>query len=89
MNESDDVVCACKGQGGHPAANVSWHNKDGVQIGKQGKEKQTLTLNNVDKTDSGMYTCVAQSLDQVNDTTSVELIVNSCKYSRNHVRSSM
>ena len=78
MNERDDVACECKGQGGHPPANVSWHNKNGVRIGGQAKEKQTLTLRNVDKTESGIYTCVAQGLDQVKDTTSIELIVN-CK----------
>ena len=60
LNEGDNFTCACRGKGGNPPANVTWY-KDGVQIGGTGNEEQTLTLRNVDGTDSGTYKCVAQS----------------------------
>ena len=60
VNESGDFICVCRSEGGNPPANVTWY-KDGVQIGGTGNEEQTLTLRNVDGTDSGTYKCVAQS----------------------------
>ncbi len=53
--------------------------KDGTQIGGTTKEEQTLTLSNVGKTDSGTYTCVAQSHKLAKNETSIEIIVN-CKH---------
>ena len=35
------------GKGGNPPANVTWYDKNGVQIGGTGKEEQTLTRSNV------------------------------------------
>ncbi len=60
VDEGDDFTCVCRGEGGNPPANVTWY-KDNVQIGETGKENQTLTIVDVDKTDSGTYKCVAQS----------------------------
>jgi hypothetical protein len=47
VNEGDDFTCVCRGEGGNPPANVTWYDKDGVQIGGTGKEEQTLTRSNV------------------------------------------
>ncbi|CAB3986179.1 B-cell receptor CD22-like [Paramuricea clavata] len=58
--EGNDLTCECQGQGGNPAANVTWF-KDDIQIGKTGKEEQTLTRRNVSAADSGTYKCVAES----------------------------
>ncbi|CAB4020110.1 hemicentin-1 isoform X1 [Paramuricea clavata] len=60
VDEGDNVTCVCRGEGGNPPANVIWY-KDGVLIGRTGKEEQTLTLRNVNGTDTGTYKCVAQS----------------------------
>jgi hypothetical protein len=60
LYEGDNFTCVCRGEGGNPPADVTWY-KDGVQIGGTGKEEQTLTLSNVDGTDTGTYKCVAQS----------------------------
>ena len=47
VNEGDDFTCVYGGKGGNPPANVTWYDKDGVQIGGTGKEEQTLTRSNV------------------------------------------
>ncbi len=60
VGEGDNVTCVCRGKGGNPPANVTWF-KDGVQIGKTGKEEQKLTLSNVSRAENGTYKCVAQS----------------------------
>ena len=73
MNEGDDVTCACRGEGGNPSVNVTWY-KDGVKLSKTGKEEQTLTISNIDKTASGKYKCVGQS-HTLTDEKSVEIIV--------------
>ena len=78
VNEGDDVTCVCRGEGGNPPANVTWY-KDGVQIGGTGKEEQTLTLSNVNGTDSGTYKCMAESHINATDEKSIELRLN-CKY---------
>jgi hypothetical protein len=79
VNDGSDVTCVCKGEGGNPPADVKWYSKDGNQIGGTTKEEQTLTLSNVGKTDSGTYTCVAQSHDLAKNETSIKIIVN-CKH---------
>ena len=80
VNEGDYFTCVCRGEGGNPPANVTWY-KDGVQIGVTGKEKQTLTLRNVDGTDTGTYKCVAQSHINATNEISIEIIVKiNCKY---------
>ena len=78
VNEGDDVTCVCRGEGGNPPANVTWY-KDGVQIGGTGIEEQTLTLSNVNGTDSGTYKCMAESHINATDEKSIELRLN-CKY---------
>ncbi len=79
VNDGGDVTCVCKGEGGNPPADVKWYAKDGDQIGGTKKEEQTLTLSNIRKTDSGTYTCVAQSHDLAKNETSIKIIVN-CKH---------
>ena len=80
VNESDNVTCVCRGKSGNPPANVTWY-KDGIQIGGTGKEKQTLTLRNVNRADSGTYKCVAQSHINATDEKSIKVIVIfNCKY---------
>ena len=79
VNEGDDFTCVCRGRGGNPPANVVWY-KDGVQIGGTGKEEQTLTLSNVDGTESGTYKCMAQSHINATDQKSIQIIVKlNCK----------
>ena len=78
VNESDNVLCACQGQGGNPPADVTWY-KDNHKISETGKEEKTLTLTNVinDKDHKG-YKCVAQSHsnEAFRDEVTVEVIVN-------------
>ena len=78
VTEGDDVTCVCTGEGGVPApANVTWY-KDGVQIGETKKENNTLTVTDVNVTDSGTYKCVAQSYptNAYKDEKSIQIIVN-------------
>jgi hypothetical protein len=76
LYEGDDFTCVCRGEGGNPPANVTWY-KDGVQIGETGKEEQTLTLSNVNGTDSGTYKCVSQSHINATDEKSIEIKLGS------------
>ncbi|XP_028399293.1 neural cell adhesion molecule 1-like [Dendronephthya gigantea] len=73
VNEGENFTCVCKGEGGRPTANVTWYDKNGVQIGVTGRGKQLLTLTNVDKTHSGTYTCKAQSHINATDKNSIEI----------------
>ncbi len=79
VDKGGDVICVCKGEGGNPPANVTWCSKDGGHISGTTKEEATLTLRNINRTDSGTYTCVAQSHDFAKNETSIKIIVN-CKY---------
>ena len=74
VNEGDDFSCECRGEIGNYPANVTWC-KDGEQIGRTEKEKQTLTLSKVDNTASGTYICVAQGHTMFKDQKSIKLIV--------------
>jgi hypothetical protein len=83
VNESDNFTCECRGVVGNLSANVTWY-KGVVQISETKKENNTLNLYDVNGTDSGNYTCVAQSypteaLINYKDEKSFELIVR-CKY---------
>lgn len=60
VNVGDNITCLCEGKGGFPPADVTWY-KDDTQIGDIKKEQNTLTLKNIDRTDSGTYKCVGQS----------------------------
>ena len=73
VDEGDNVTCVCRGQGGNPPANVTWY-KDNHKISGTGKEEKALTLNNVDRTASGTYKCVAQSYN-LTDEKLFEMIV--------------
>ncbi len=77
VNESDNVTCVCRGEGGNPPSDVTWF-KDGTPIGETGTENQTLTLRNVSGTDMGTYVCKAQSHTQV-DEIQTKMNVN-CEY---------
>ncbi len=76
VNEGDDVTCLCKGEGDYP---LMWYTKDGGHISGRTKEEATLTLRNINKTDNGTYTCVAESHNLAKNETSIKIIVN-CKY---------
>jgi hypothetical protein len=73
VNEGDDVKCQCRGEGGNPPADVTWY-KGSNKIGGTGREEQTLTFTNVNKTASGTYKCVAKS-HTLTDEKSIEVIV--------------
>ena len=78
MNQGDNVACECKSTDGNPPAVVTWY-KDNIQIVEGRKEKAILRFSNVDKDDSGTYTCEAKSHEKAKSKTSMELMVN-CKY---------
>ena len=80
VNEGDHFICVCRGEDGRPPADVAWFN-DGKQIGKMGKENQTLTLSKVNEIASETYKCKAQSYpsDEYIDEKSIVVEVN-CKY---------
>ncbi len=73
VNEGDNFTCLCRGAAGNPPADVIWY-KDGAQIGGTGREQQTLTLSNIDKTAGGSYKCTAKS-HTLTDEKSIEIIV--------------
>ncbi|CAB3986177.1 opioid-binding cell adhesion molecule isoform X4 [Paramuricea clavata] len=77
VNEGDNFTCVCRGEGGNPPADVTWY-KDGTQIGGTGKEKKTLTLSDVSRTNRGTYECEARSHtdDRFADKKSIEVEVN-------------
>jgi hypothetical protein len=78
LDEGDYVACECKGEGGNPPANVTCYKGNEVIV--TGKEKAILRFPNVDKDDSGTYTCEAKSgHEKAKNETSIQLIVN-CKY---------
>ena len=79
LYEGDNFTCVCRGEGGNPPANVTWYDKDGVQIGGTGKEEQTLTRSNVRRTVSGTYKCVATSHTLTDELVEVKVILD-CKY---------
>ena len=60
VNEGNNFTCVCRGVGGILPANVTWY-KGGVQISETKLENNTLNLYDVNATDSGTYTCIAQS----------------------------
>ncbi len=67
VNKRDDVTCLCKGVGGRPPANVTWHDKNDNQIGNTGMKNQTLILRNVNGTHNGTYKCKAQSYTLIDE----------------------
>ena len=83
VNEGDDFMCVCRGEGGYPPANVIWY-KDGAQISGTRKENQTLTLSNVDRAQNGTYKCEARSYpsDEFVDAKYIEVRVTPVKYYR-------
>ncbi|XP_028399346.1 deleted in malignant brain tumors 1 protein-like [Dendronephthya gigantea] len=73
VHQGDSITCVCRGEGGIPAASVTWY-KNQTQVGETGTEQETLVLANLDVSDSGSYKCVAQS-DQLRDEKSIEVVV--------------
>ncbi|XP_028411969.1 deleted in malignant brain tumors 1 protein-like [Dendronephthya gigantea] len=63
LNKGDNFTCVCRGEGGTAAVNVTWY-KENTQITETKKEEQTLVLENVGETDTGIYKCVAQEHDR-------------------------
>ncbi|XP_046858280.1 junctional adhesion molecule C-like [Xenia sp. Carnegie-2017] len=77
VNESDNVSCVCRGEGGIPPANVTWFDKDNNIIGDVGVVNKTLVITNVAVNDGGTYTCKAQSYNdpRFRDQKSIEIVV--------------
>ena len=77
LNEGDDFSCICRGEDGSPPANVTWY-KDDKKFGEIRKKEQSLTLRNVDDTDSGTYKCLAESYphEDYQDRRTLGIIVN-------------
>ena len=84
VDEGDDVIVECKGEGGNPPADVIWYDKNNNPIGEKEKENKTLVLKNIKRENSGTYKCIAQS-DTLTDEGSCIVNVN-CEYSI-HIRS--
>ncbi len=76
VDEGGNFTCLCKGEGGNPPANVTWY-KDNVHIGETGKKNQTLSLVDVNVTNSGTYKCEVRSHtnDSFADEKSIKVIV--------------
>ena len=80
LNENDDFTCECRSKGGKPPVSITWY-KDKKQITESTYwGENTLHLNDVNKKDSGIYTCVAQSNNTLaKDKKSIEITVY-CEY---------
>ena len=81
VNEGDDFNCLCNSRGGNPPPTASWY-KDGKAVSGPGYLKTTLSLKNINGSDTGNYSCIVESHDLI-DTKSVEIQVQ-CKYNMNH-----
>lgn len=68
VNVGDNVTCLCQGKRGFPPVSVTWY-KDGSQIGDIKKERNALTLIDIDKNHTGMYKCTGKSLDHTEEKT--------------------
>ncbi|XP_028413713.1 opioid-binding protein/cell adhesion molecule homolog [Dendronephthya gigantea] len=75
VNEGDNFTCLCKAEGGRPTPDVTWYDKNDVQVGETEKGEQSLNLTNVNETHIGNYTCKAQSHVNVTRMKSVEVNV--------------
>ncbi|XP_028416919.1 neural cell adhesion molecule 1-like [Dendronephthya gigantea] len=71
--EGDNITCVCTEQGSNPPATLTWY-KDGKQITDQQKERQTLSLSNIERDDNGTYRCEAKHLVS-DEEESIEIIV--------------
>ncbi|XP_046858238.1 immunoglobulin superfamily member 10-like isoform X2 [Xenia sp. Carnegie-2017] len=78
VNESDNVSCVCRGEGGHPPANVTWFDKDNTTVRGFGVESATLVITGASPNDRGSYRCKAESFNDLRfiDEKSIEIIVN-------------
>ncbi|XP_046858269.1 hemicentin-2-like [Xenia sp. Carnegie-2017] len=78
VNESNDVSCVCKGEGGNPPANVTWFDKDDTTVRGFGVESATLVITGASPNDRGSYRCKAESFNDPRfiDERSIEIIVN-------------
>ena len=71
--KGNDFSCVCRGEGGRPAANVTWY-KDGIQIGNTSYEENVLSLSDVNEKDIGTFECAVQSYT-LKDKKSIKVIV--------------
>ncbi|XP_046858845.1 hemicentin-1-like [Xenia sp. Carnegie-2017] len=78
VNESDNVSCVCRGEGGIPPANITWFDKDNNIIGDVGVVSKTLVIPGASPNDRGSYRCKAESFNNprfINEK-SIEIKVN-------------
>ena len=80
LTEDDDFTCECRSKGGKPPVSITWY-KDKKQITESTYWGQnTLYLIDVNKKDSGTYTCVSQSNNTLTkDEKSIDITVY-CEY---------
>ena len=78
VHQGDNITCVCRGDGGVPAASVTWYKKE-TRVRETKIEQQTLILTSVNVTDSGTYKCVARS-GQLTDEKSIEVVVYGKNY---------
>ena len=76
VNKGENVTCLCQDHGGNIPGhvNVTWF-KDGAQISNTELQQNMLILKDVNERNSGNYTCRVQSLVEVENETSVEVVV--------------
>ena len=82
VNENNDLTCVCRDEEGNPQANLTWYDKDGVQIGNTGYGENILALANVTKQDSGTrrYKCKGQSYILTDEKSFEVKVTPNCKY---------
>ena len=80
VNEGHDFECLCYGTGGHPRPTASWY-KDGRKVSGPEYLKETLSLKNISKADTGNYICIVNN-SAFENVKQVQIHVR-CKYNMN------